>query len=328
MSWTTIILIVVSIILLWFLAPYIIIIFRGVQAKKYGYNAVFYQSYNVLRNRMKESATEEFAIINAFDGIRQRYPFTLLSSHDVNLIIETLEPFGKARPFLFSSLIFIADIKQDSTFLKNPKEIIRELISHCEHYQNQNKYFGGNSIVPLLNMVYTEKYNKATKYQDDINVFHSQLSSILEIFSKIEPINNEHYKIHNDLFNNPNQDIFVPIDMGKHLNHNTEMLEKMKEIKLQFGKIKKTGNIIPSTYDVIVVTFDEFIDSFVDTLLQLNKMLKSLYEKSKSFKNSTYDLKQYQRDLTNYKIAEQKYQFLKFEIDKMIQAYISKSSFN
>lgn len=328
MNWITIILIVVSIILVLLLSPYIIILFRGIQANKYGYDAVFYQEYNVLRNRMKESVTEEFAIINAFSGIRYRYPFTILSSHDVNLIIETLEPLSEARPLLFASLIFIADIKQDASFLKNPKEIIRELISHCEHFKNQNRFFGGYNIVPLLKIVFAEKYAKLSNDQDNINVFHSQLPSILKIFSKLEPINNEHYKIHNDLFNNPNQDIFVPIDMGKHLNNNTEMLKKMDEIKLQLGSIKKTGNIIPSDYDVIMVTFDEFIDSFIDTLLQFNKMLKSLYEKSKSFKNSNYDLKQYQRDLTNYKLAEQKYQFLKAEVDKMIQAYMTKSSFN
>ena len=109
---------------------------------------------------MGDNVTEEFAIINAFSGIQKRSPFNILSSQDIEQIIKTLEPFGAYRPYLFAALIFIADCVKDVNFLKNPKQIIYELIRHQEHFQRKNKISTDIGLTPLLKDFYFQKYNQ------------------------------------------------------------------------------------------------------------------------------------------------------------------------
>lgn len=160
MNWVTILLIIFSGLFLLFVIYHLMPVFYQIKANKMGINIVFYNAYNVIKQIKGNEVSEEFAIKNAFSGIQQRFPFNTLTLMDVELIIKTLEPFGNYRPLLFSALIFTADCAKDSSFLRNPKQIIYELIRHQEHFRKKNNISDDNGVLVLLKQFYFQEYNE------------------------------------------------------------------------------------------------------------------------------------------------------------------------
>jgi hypothetical protein len=134
-------------------------IYGGIKGRAIGINMIFLTSFRVIKDKMGDNVSEEFALINAFSAFQKRYPFNILTSQDIDKIIKTLEPFGDNRPYLFAALIFISDCVKDANFLKNPQQIIYELIKHQEHFQRKNNISVDKSVTPLLKDFYFKNFN-------------------------------------------------------------------------------------------------------------------------------------------------------------------------